>query len=1154
MSRFEDFRKAQRNEYVVAGKSYVPILGYGSITLWVEGVKGPRKLRLRDVAYCQDFQCNLVSFDRLKEAGYYWDTRKELIVRDNETMVCKLTIIHRQRVLEYIPLSTTSQSSAFATRSPRRVFRPSRDPRRPESGDSKLWHLRMGHISQMPLHMLGKQALGMKLRGPCTIACQDCAMAKIRRQTSRRSPDRELSAPCQEIHVDWTDVSPDYQGFVRVMFITCAWSGMVFPYFMTTHGTEKENLRVLKDFTEWILKRYNLKVLVIRSDNELNRGRTITWMRDQGITFEPSAPETHDQNGRAERSGGVIMEKSRAMRIGAKLPHNLWVETVNSATYLFNRTPRYSNSWKTPYELFYSYTQGVASQAKPRKPQIAHLKAYGCRAYAMTKDAQVKKNRLFKLNPRAHIGYLIGYDSTNIFRIWIPHQGKVISTRDVIFDETTFFDGQTRKHSQELITELNILVQEVEIPEKMAYNERILQDDDEVVSDWYITENMEPINDLRANNESSDSKEDHDQECDPDTIVVDTSYPLPPLSESEQLASFPVLPVRGRYSTWSQHQGVGLSPQIQYTETTGFQDRKISAMWQGAFEAGTRFRVHKRNLPPAPISFKQLATHMYGKQFQEAQRLHLAEHEKMKTFQEVPKARAKGQQILDCMWVFTYKLDKHHFLQKCKARLVVCGNQQAPGCLPTRATTLASTSFRTIIALASYFDLETRQLDVVNAFVNCELDEVVYIKPPPGLTRPGVVFLLQKALYGLRRSPILWQRKLEGALRSQGLVTLAQEPCIAMGRGVVVIYYVDDIVFLYHSQHKPRVDQYIKGLKDQFEITDHNEMKWFLGVHIVRNRKQRKIWLSHKAYIEKLATQFQIDTTARFPTSPMAGPELVPFSGPQASPRRVQEYQRMTGSLLFSAVTTRPDIAFASSKLAQFNSNPGPEHHEAAVRVLRYLYGTREMAISYGYGVESMDLQEPQYFICASDASFADNSTDRKSSQGYIMKLFGGPIAWKANKQDTVTTSSTEAELLALSQTTKEALFLSRLFHSMQLELDQQLVIQCDNRQTIRLITEESAKLQTKLRHVDIHNHWLRQEHAAGRVQVKWIRTIDMIADGMTKSLSKEKHSRFLDQLGFEHIGQMLAVEKRMEEIRDEFQKKKLEEQREFELGVTRKE
>ena len=88
---------------------------------------------------------------------------------------------------------------------------------------------------------------------------------------------------------------------------------------------------------------------------------------------------------------------------------------------------------------------------------------------------------------------------------------------------------------------------------------------------------------------------------------------------------------------------------------------------------------------------------------------------------------------------------------------------------------------------------------------------------------------------------------------------------------------------------------------------------------------------------------------------------------------------------------------------------------------------------------------QAQSFICASDASFADNSVDRKSSQGYIMKLFGGPIAWRANKQGTVTTSSTEAELLALSQTAKEAIFISRLFKAMTLRLNEPLIIDCDN-------------------------------------------------------------------------------------------------------------
>ena len=125
------------------------------------------------------------------------------------------------------------------------------------------------------------------------------------------------------------------------------------------------------------------------------------------------------------------------------------------------------------------------------------------------------------------------------------------------------------------------------------------------------------------------------------------------------------------------------------------------------------------------------------------------------------------------MWVFKYKLDKHRNLQKCKARLVVCGNQQKPGHLPTRATTLASTTFCTLMAITAYFDIETRQMDVINAFVNCDLDEVVYMRLPLGFEKPGKVLLLNKALYGLRRSPLLWQKKLTDAFTNLGFELVA---------------------------------------------------------------------------------------------------------------------------------------------------------------------------------------------------------------------------------------------------------------------------------------------------------------------------------------------------------------------------------------------
>jgi hypothetical protein len=149
------------------------------------------------------------------------------------------------------------------------------------------------------------------------------------------------------------------------------------------------------------------------------------------------------------------------------------------------------------------------------------------------------------------------------------------------------------------------------------------------------------------------------------------------------------------------------------------------------------------------------------------------------------------------------------------------------------------------------------------------------------------------------------------------------------------------------------------------------------------------------------------------------------------------------------------------------------------------------------------------------------------------MTLFGGPIAWRANKQDTVTTSSTEAELLALSQTAKEAIFISRLFKAMTLKLNEPLIIDCDNTQTLRLIKEDTAKLITKLRHVDIHQHWLRQEFAMKRVIFRWKATKEMLADGLTKALPKQRFRNFVDMIGMVDIRERLDMERRMEEMKE---------------------
>jgi hypothetical protein len=124
----------------------------------------------------------------------------------------------------------------------------------------------------------------------------------------------------------------------------------------------------------------------------------------------------------------------------------------------------------------------------------------------------------------------------------------------------------------------------------------------------------------------------------------------------------------------------------------------------------------------------------------------------------------------------------------------------------------------------------------------------------------------------------------------------------------------------------------------------------------------------------------------------------------------------------------------------------------------------------------SHDVEELEAVACASDAAFADNIPTHKSTEGYIFNLFRGAVEWGSRKQATVTTSSTEAELLALKNATKYLYEWSRLFKGVYFDPGHPVSIGCDNQQTICLLIADTPCMTTCLPHINISQHWLRQE------------------------------------------------------------------------------
>jgi hypothetical protein len=180
-------------------------------------------------------------------------------------------------------------------------------------------------------------------------------------------------------------------------------------------------------------------------------------------------------------------------------------------------------------------------------------------------------------------------------------------------------------------------------------------------------------------------------------------------------------------------------------------------------------------------------------------------------------------------------------------------------------------------------------------------------------------------------------------------------------------------------------------------------------------------------------------------------------------------------------------------------------------RTLKYLNHTRKLIIEFNADQILHEKSANNIFLISSDASFTDDILIKYSSQEYAFKLFNDMIDWKAFKQRTIITSFIEVELLIISTAGKELIWWNRLFDVIHFRINQKTRIQCDNMQIIRaLITN---KLIIKLRHVDIHKHWLRQEVANDQIIIEWVSFTRILTDELTKTLSPQRHKKFLSLL-----------------------------------------
>jgi len=227
-------------------------------------------LRLKNMIFCTDFVTNLVSFEFLKKNSIHWNTINNFLFQESDSsLICTLKKRHDQQMLE--------ENDSSITLTVRKIWRQkpiSQDPWPAFKDDEKLWHAHMSHSELMSLHKLEKNFLEIVLQDSSITQCSICSQVKIKQQISWQSFIWEISRSCQEIHIDWTDLETAYNEFVHIMFIIDCFSDMIFFYFMFTHEQKRENLQILKNFVSWMRKKYDLKIDVIQSNNEMTWKRT----------------------------------------------------------------------------------------------------------------------------------------------------------------------------------------------------------------------------------------------------------------------------------------------------------------------------------------------------------------------------------------------------------------------------------------------------------------------------------------------------------------------------------------------------------------------------------------------------------------------------------------------------------------------------------------------------------------------------------------------------------------------------------------------------------------------------------------------------------------------------------------------------------------
>ncbi|CAI7911885.1 unnamed protein product [Closterium sp. NIES-54] len=261
-----------------------------------------------------------------------------------------------------------------------------------------------------------------------------------------------------------------------------------------------------------------------------------------------------------------------------------------------------------------------------------------------------------------------------------------------------------------------------------------------------------------------------------------------------------------------------------------------------------------------------------------------------------------------------------------------------------------------------------------------------------------------------------------------------------------------------------------------------------------------------KGYQQKVKVDYkELFAPVVKPTTCVKGPEEESVGEEER-----RRFHSLVGSLMYAAVNTRPDVAFATRQLARVVQCPNEEQVAAGMRVAKYLGQTPTVGLQYSAAAQSCqksaDGVEPgRLFVTAfSDASFASELEDMTSVGGFICCVVGGPTAWESKKQVDQALSLVESEYMALFRAIREIVWQRSLLAELREEQQGPTPLYCDSQGAIALAKNHVLHGLTK--HMRVKWHWTRSMVAAGEVELHYVKTTRQPADMMTKTLVEQQH------------------------------------------------